>query len=574
MKEVNLTIDGIKVTVPAGTTILEAAKKVGINIPTLCYHPDQKVKANCRICLVEVKGAKGLSTACSTPVWEGMEVYTNSKLARETRKTVLELILADHPMDCLKCVRNQKCELQKLAEEFNIRKIDFDYVWDELPIDESNPSIVRDRSKCIKCGKCVEVCNEVQSVGALAFANRSHDIIATTAFDRPLKNTVCVYCGQCTLVCPVGAIYEKSDIERVWDALNNPDMHVIVQTAPAVRVSLGEEFGLEPGSIVTGQLVAALKRLGFDKVFDTDFTADLTIVEEGHEFLERLQHNGKLPMITSCSPGWINFIETFYPELLPHLSTCKSPQQMFGALAKTYYANKIGISPERMFVVSIMPCTAKKYESQRPEMYSSGYRDVDAVLTTRELARMLKEAGIDFSKLPSEDFDAPFGITTGAGVIFGATGGVMEAALRTVYEVVTGKELKNLDFEAVRGLKGVKEAEVEINGKKIKVAVANGLSNARKLLDMIKEGKADYQFIEIMACPGGCIGGGGQPFGTTNEMREKRIKAIYDVDKQMPLRKSHENPAIKALYEEFLGHPLGERSHKLLHTHYRARDVK
>ncbi len=574
MKTVNILIDHINVNVPEGTTILEAAKKVGVSIPTLCYHPDQKVKANCRICLVEVKGSKGLNTACSTTVWDGMEILTNSKMARDARKTVLELILANHPQDCLSCIRNGSCELQKLTNEFGLNKISFDNVVERKAKDNTNPSIVRDSSKCIKCNRCVEACNEVQTVGAIYNSHRSYEYNITTAFDMPLEESTCIYCGQCSLVCPVGAIYEKSDIDKVWAALDNPDMHVVVQTAPAVRVSLGEEFGDGRGGIVTGKMVAALSRLGFNKVFDTDFTADLTILEEGTEFIGRVQNGGTLPMITSCSPGWINFIEKFYPECLPHLSSCKSPQQMFGALAKTYYAEKAGISPDKIFVVSIMPCTAKKYECTREEMRSSGYQDVDVVLTTRELARMIKQAGISFDSLEEEEYDDPFGITTGAGAIFGATGGVMEAALRTVYEVLTKETLQNIDFVAVRGLTGIKEATVNINGMDVKVAVANGIKNARLVLEKIKSGECDYKFIEVMCCPGGCIGGGGQPVGTTNKDRECRICSTYEVDKSMPLRKSHESPAVKAIYEEYLEKPNSHKSHHLLHTHYVDRKNK
>ncbi len=569
---VSVTVDGQKVEVPKGSTILEAAQKAGIKIPTLCHHEDLKVNAMCRICVVEVVGARTLQTACSQPVTDGMVIITNSPTVRQARKMNLELLLSNHPQDCLNCVRNQRCELQALADQLGVRAQSFPTPkWPEYPKDESTPALVRDPDKCILCRRCVEVCHEVQGVGAIGPANRGMETQILPAGGENLNDVACVLCGQCSLVCPVGAIYEQDHTERVWAALADPEKHVVVQTAPAIRVSIGEEFGLEPARVTTGKLVAALRRLGFDRVFDTDFTADLTIIEEGHELIERLNNGGTLPMITSCSPGWIKYIEHFYPEYLDHLSTCKSPQQMFGALAKTYYAEKAGIDPKNIYVVSIMPCTAKKFECGRPEMSASGYPDVDAVLTTRELGKMLRQAGIDFNQLPEEQFDDPFGITTGAGVIFGASGGVMEAALRTVYEVVTKEPLPSVDFTAVRGIEGIKEAEVDLKGTKVKVAVANGLANARQLMELIKAGKADYQFIEIMCCPGGCIGGGGQPIGTTNAVRKKRIEAIYEADRGLPLRKSHENPAVKTLYEEFLGQPLGEKSHHLLHTHYTKR---
>ncbi|WP_432408145.1 NADH-dependent [FeFe] hydrogenase, group A6 [Wukongibacter sp. M2B1] len=570
MKYITVNVNGIVVKVPEGTTILEAARKVHVDIPTLCYHPDQRIKGNCRVCIVEVEGQRTFSAACCTPVWEGMKIKTNTKKVREARKTILELILADHNCDCLTCVRNGSCELQTLCEEHNIDTIPFDKVVKLLPIKDKNPSIVRDESKCIKCGRCVEACNEVQGIGAIYNINRSCNAKIGTAYNKELKNVKCTYCGQCINVCPVGAIYEKSNIDEVWEALEDPNKHVVVQMAPAVRVALGEEFGMEPGSIVTGKIVSFLRKVGFDKVFDTNFTADLTIIEEGNELLHRINTGGKLPMITSCSPGWIRFIEYFYPDLLGHLSTCKSPQQMFGALAKTYYAEKFNIDSKDIIVVSIMPCTAKKAEAVRDEMDDSGYRDVDIVITTRELAKLVKQSRIKIEGLEEEEFDAPFGITTGAGAIFGATGGVMEAALRTVYEVVTGEELEDIDFKDLRGIDGFKESTVKVGEVDVKVAVVNGLKNARMILEMVKEGKADYHFIEVMCCPGGCIGGGGQPRGT-NETKEKRIEAIYKVDIQSQIRKSHENPVVSTLYEEFLIKPLGHKSHELLHTHYRDR---
>ena len=569
---VKLTINGIPVEVPAGGTILEAAEQAGVRIPTLCHHPDQAAKGVCRVCVVEVERSRTLQAACAFPVSEGMVVRTNTPAVREARKVIVELMLSRHPQDCLNCARNKRCELQSLAEELGIRDVRFTRREKDYPKDESTPSLVRDPGKCVVCRRCVYTCNEVQGVGALFPAYRGHETVVVPAYDNPLSEIACALCGQCVHACPVGAITERDDTEEVWAALADPAKHVVVQTAPAIRATVGEEVGLPPGSLVTGKMVAALRRLGFDRVFDTDFTADLTIMEEGSELIQRLTQGGTLPVITSCSPGWIKFIEHFYPEFLPNLSTCKSPQQMFGALAKTYYAQKAGIDPASIFVVSIMPCTAKKFEAARPEMNSSGYRDVDVVLTSRELGRMFREAGINWDRLQEERFDDPLGQSTGAAAIFGATGGVMEAALRTAYELVTKKELKDLDFVGVRGMTGIKEATIDLDGTKLNVAVAHGLGNAKELLERMKRGQGSYHFVEIMACPGGCIGGGGQPIKTTNAVRERRIDAIYREDKSMPIRKSHENPAIAQIYKEFLGEPLGHKSHELLHTHYTPRE--
>ena len=568
MKLCNVIIDNKKVVVPENTSILEAARLVHIHIPTLCYHPDQNVKANCRVCMVEVDTSGKLVPACSTKVWNNAVFHTNSKLVRDMQKGVLELILANHPQDCLKCIRNGKCELQNLCELFHISKSNLEDVVEALEIDDSSPSLVRNHQKCIKCNRCVEVCQEVQGVGVLCHAHRSVDYTVTTAFERKLAEGLCVACGQCSSVCPVGAIYEKDELEKVWDAIHDPNKHVVVQVAPAVRVSIGDEFNMPYGEKVTGKIVAALRRIGFDKVFDTNFTADLTIIEEGNELLDRLNNGGILPMITSCSPGWINYVEGFFPHLLTHLSSCKSPQQMFGTLTKTYYAEKMGIDPKDIYTVSIMPCTAKKYEAARKEMVHDNIRNIDVVLTTREFARMIMAANIDFVKIEEDTFDAPFGITTGAGAIFGVTGGVMEAALRTVSELATGKELQVLEFSEVRGMEGIKKAELNLNGTPIKVAVAHGLENAKNIMKMIENGTCEFTFIEIMSCPGGCIGGGGQPIGTTSGIKQQRIQGIYEIDRGTPVRKSHENPAIVALYEEYLKKPLGDISHTLLHTSY------
>lgn len=569
MTMVNLTINGKQIQAEQGATILEAARAAGVYIPTLCYHPELRPEGACRLCMVEASGARTLVASCVYPVSEGMVVKTNTEKVREARKTVVELLLANHPKDCLCCQKSGDCELQKIAADLGLRKIRFEGGETKAhTIDCSNPSLVRDQEKCILCGRCIRICRDVQGMNVYSFAGRGFNTIVSTAFEHDLKDVACTYCGQCASVCPTGAIVEKDDTDQVWRAINDEDKVVIVQTAPSVRVALGEELGIPAGSIVTGKMVAALRSLGFDKVFDTNFSADLTIMEEGHEFLDRLQNSGVLPMITSCSPGWVNMIELKYPELLPHLSTAKSPQQMFGAVAKTYYAEKAGIDPAKIVSVSVMPCTAKKAEAQREEMCDSGYRDVDIVITTRELGRMIREAGIDFASLPEENFDSPLGIGTGAGAIFGNTGGVMEAALRTVADVVSGEDLPKLEYEEVRGMEETREATVTVAGKEIKVAVVNTLGSARKMLERIKAGTADYQFIEVMACPGGCIGGGGQPVPVNREIRQKRREALFDCDRMSELRKSHENPEIKALYDNWLGKPLGEKAHHLLHTHY------
>jgi iron-only hydrogenase group A len=572
MGMVSLTIDGKEVTVPEGTTILEAAKSAHIRIPTLCYLPEVQAIGACRVCLVEIEGNRNLQASCVFPVAEGIVVHTNSPRVYQARKFTVELLLSAHPQECLTCTRNLKCELQRLTEELGIREIPFPGEKPKARIDESTPSIRRDATKCILCRRCVTVCQEIQQVGVLAAQERGFDTYIGPAFGDELGEVACALCGQCINVCPVGALSERDYTGEVWKAIHDPNKIVVAQDAPAVRAALGEEFGLPPGTLVTGKMLEALRRLGFDVVFDTNFAADLTIMEEGNELLKRVKEGGRLPMITSCSPGWIKYIEHFYPDLLPHLSTCKSPHQMLGALSKTYYAQKAGIDPGRMVTVSIMPCTAKKFECNRPEMKDSGFQDVDYVLTTRELARMIKTAGIDFVDLPEGRYDDPLGEYTGAATIFGATGGVMEAALRTAYEVATGKKLDNMDFTGVRGLEGVKEAAVMVDGLgEVRVAVAHGLGNARKLMDRLSDGKADYHFIEIMACPGGCVAGGGQPIPVNDEIRRLRAQALYQEDKSLKIRKSHENPSIIKIYRDFLKEPLGEKSHHLLHTQYTPR---
>ncbi len=577
-KMINLTVDGIKVTVPEGTTVLEAAKQAKINIPTLCYLKGVNQIGACRICMVEIEGARGLAAACVMPAGEGMVVRTNTPKLRQVRKDNLGLLLSNHNRECTTCVRSGSCELQALCNEYGVSEITYAGAKTFTPdcIDDVSPSIVRDNSKCIHCRRCIAACQNIQKIGAIGMGKRGFNSTVGSAFGVSLNDSPCVNCGQCIAACPVGALHEKSEIDKVWNAIADKDKFVCVQPAPAVRASLGEEFGLPIGTNVTGKMVAAMRRLGFDKVFDTDFGADLTIMEEGTELINRINNGGVLPMITSCSPGWITYCEKFYPEFIPNLSSCKSPHEMTGAMIKSYYAEKMGIDPEKIYVVSVMPCTAKKYEAQREELVTNGLRDVDAVLTVREFATMVKTAGIDFKDLDDEDFDSMLGESTGASVIFGATGGVMEAALRTVYEVVTGEELKDLDLHAVRGFDGIKEAEIDLKGTKVKVAVAHGTGNAQKLLDAIKAGEKDYTFIEVMCCPGGCITGGGQPIVDAKtqlsvNVRELRAKVLYGEDASKAKRKSHENLEVQALYKEFLGEPNSHKAHELLHTTYSAK---
>jgi len=591
-KMINLTINNQEVSVQEGSTVLQAAQKLNIHIPTLCNHDDLCVAGNCRVCVVEQKGARVLVAACAQPVTEEMEILTNSLKVRNARKHVVELLLSEHRADCTKCYRNQNCELQFLANEYSFGDhIILDLVGHhEHLIDNTSASIIKDDSKCIRCQRCVRTCSELQKVSAIAVSGKGSKMKISTFHDRPISHVVCTNCGQCVNRCPTGALTEKNYIDHVWDAIYDPEKHTVVQTAPAVRVSIGEDLGYDPGERVTGKMVTALKQLGFDSVLDTDFTADLTIMEEGTELLTRFKKvlvdkdkEIALPMTTSCSPGWIKFIEHKYPELLPNVSTCKSPQQMFGALAKTYYAEKRGLDPESIVSVSIMPCTAKKFEANRPEMRDSGYKDVDYVLTTREFAVMIRQAGIDFRTLEPTHYDSIMGESSGAAALFGATGGVMEAAIRTAYEIVTGRPVPfdNLNITPVRGMQGVKEASLKLEkckkewrfleGVELKVAIAHGLTNANEVMNAVSKGKANYHFIEIMACPGGCIGGGGQPIPTNINIRQKRIDAIYEEDMNLPIRKSHENPEIVKIYDEFLEKPNSHKAHELLHTHYLER---
>ena len=573
---VNIKINNKPYTVPKGSTILEAARHAGIEIPTLCYLKDINEIGACRMCMVEVKGARSLVAACVFPVNEGMEIFTNTEKVRHSRKMTLELILSNHDRKCLSCVRSGTCELQQLCKEFGVDIEDrFDGEMVRYNFDDSAAHMVRDNNKCILCRRCIAACDQ-QGISVIGANARGFDTHISSAFDKDLADVSCISCGQCIVNCPTGAIVEKDDTDKVLAAINDPEKFVIVQTAPSIRATLGEAFGMHIGTNVEGKMVAALRRLGFDKVFDTDFAADLTIMEEANELLDRVQNGGTLPMITSCSPGWIKYCEHYYPEQIKHLSTCKSPQQMFGAVMKTYYAQKLGMDPKDMVVVGIMPCTAKKFETKRDNQAASGYPDVDIALTTRELARMIESAGIFFKHLPDEEFDMPFGESTGASTIFGATGGVMEAALRTAVEKLTGETLQDVDFTAVRGMDGVKEAEYDVAGKKIKVAVASGTKNAKVLMDQIKNGTSEYLFIEIMGCPGGCINGGGQPIQHAVvrnfvDLKARRAEALYTADRNNAVRKSHENEAIKTLYTEFLGKPGSHKAHEVLHTSYVAR---
>lgn len=565
---IKLWIDGDMIEVEPGATLLEAATILGKEIPTLCYLKEINEIGTCRLCLVEDERSGKLMASCITPATDGMKIHTNTERVRKTRKLNLELLLSNHKVDCPTCIKSGDCELKELSEKMGIRDNRFAGLKSSLDRDDSTPSLFRDPEKCILCRRCVSVCHQVQSVKAIVPEGRGFNTVVEPAFYNSLSESPCVLCGQCSVICPTGAITEKEYINQVWEALDDPQKHVIVQTAPAVRVALSEAFNQPAGSIVTGQMVAALRRLGFDQVFDTNFTADLTIMEEGTELIKRIENNETLPLFTSCSPGWIKFIEHYYPEFIYNLSSCKSPQQMFGAVARSYYAEKNGIDQKDLVVVSIMPCTAKKYEASRSEMAG----DVDYALTTRELGRMIKQAGIDIIDLPEEDFNQLLGTSSGAADIFGATGGVMEAALRTAYELLTGEELAALDFKEVRGIKGIKEAEVKIGDMNLKVAVANGLGNARKILERIKAGE-EFHFVEFMACPGGCIGGGGQPLPATEDVLEKRLEALYQIDRNKKIRKSHQNPYIKKIYQEYLEKPGSHKAHQLLHTHYVVRGV-
>ncbi len=578
MDMVNIKINGREYAVPKNATVLEAARFAGIDIPTLCYLKDINEIGACRLCLVEVKGARGLVTACVYPVNEGMEVFTNTPKVLNARKLNLELVLSTHEKKCLSCIRSTDCELQALCREYGVDETHFESTKMDKPIDTSTPFLVRDNNKCILCRRCVAACKNMQGIGAIEALNRGTDTVIGCAYDKSLAETSCIGCGQCIVACPVGALYEKDDTDKVLEAIADPEMHVAICTAPSVRATIGECFGYEPGTDVEGKMVAAIKGLGFDGVYDMNLTADLTIMEEATEFLGRVKNGGKLPMITSCSPGWIKFCEHYFPEMIENLSTCKSPQQMFGAMYKTYYAEKMGLDPEKIFFVSAIPCTAKKFEVTRPDQCAAGVPDVDVAITTRELARLIKKAGIDFRSLGDAKFDQPFDIGSGAGAIFGATGGVMEAALRTAAEVIEGKELKTLEFDDVRGTEGIKRATYKLGDIELRVAVASGTANAKRLLRAVEAGEEQVDFIEIMACPGGCVNGGGQPtqpakVRNTVDLRAKRAAVLYTADKNMDLRKSHENSAVKRLYDEYLGAPNSHKAHEILHTSYIKRGL-
>ena len=580
MENINVKINGVSYSVPKGSTVLEAARAAKIDIPTLCYLKDINEIGACRLCLVEVsEGGRPfrMVTACVYPVTEGMEILTNTPKINKSRKTNLELLLSNHDRKCLSCVRSTTCELQQLCVEYGVDESKFEGVKNHYEVDTSSP-IIRDNNKCILCRRCVAACKNVQGIGVIGANDRGFDTHIASAFEMKLSETSCVNCGQCIVACPVGALYERDDTDKVREAIADPNKHVFICTAPSVRAQIGECFGYEPGTDCEGKMVAALKRLGFDGVYDMNLTADLTIMEEATEFLGRVKNGGALPMITSCSPGWIKYCEHYYPEFVDNLSTCKSPQQMFGAVVKTYYAEKMGWNPEDIFFVSAIPCTAKKFEVGRPGQSAAGVPDVDVAITTREVGKMISKAGIDFKALEDEAFDTPFEIGSGAGAIFGATGGVMEAALRTAAEVIEGKPLESLDFTEVRGIEGVKLASYKLGDIELNVAVASGTANAKKVLDAVKAGELNVQFIEIMACPGGCVNGGGQPIQPavvrmTTDLKSVRAAVLYNDDKNADLRKSHENSAVKKLYDEYFGEPNSHKAHEILHTHYVKRGL-